>query len=1010
MDLELYNNIKRDFIGFDKSGTDVDFFDETIQKKIENYDRDIGLREEILDRIKKYLKDYNKYLQGEGLSTVNLRYYQILALYFTEAYLQNLDKEAYQDFAKNSLAYWMATGSGKTIIMHLNIFQFIEHKKGFKELELIVTTPGVNLINQHEREIIPLVEYLNKIHRNKIKLTIDTTSYLLNRPKDFFKFPDDKKYQRLILVDEAHIGLGGTQSGDEGEFKKLRKELNIKHSFLFEYSATFHNISAALQEEYGKSIIYDYNYNHFYRDGYGKDFYFQKVSSDVLRNDFNDNLEHNLKVIENKLKIFNSLDYSKVQSFFNASRFPDKPLIAFMGNTVNDKKKEGKDDEVSDLSGIVKYFADLSPENRRKFSNLFNGEYTGNLRLTRNPNAEDEILMSYGEGDYWGIINVGNGLNFINNQDDSIEKRTGNNIVITDNEKYMFENIDKKESPINILLGSRKFAEGWNCFRVSVIGLVNLGVSKGNKIIQIFGRGVRLKGLNNDGKRYDKKHIEDYFALEDGENDDDIKKLETLCVFSLTKSYLETFTESIRSELDITKTYDIKVDPSLLIIKGNEETFESYSKEINIFKLSKTSIDVKQVILNGNNIKYQYLFDGKVKTGEINNFTFSLDYSIDYNKKNIQGILRNAISKYNAFINYSDFNQTLIQTLEESNLQLYVMNEDSTVRFFNANDMLNFINAIWYKENIDEMEFEFIENIFSILAEEFVKKIKNKINWHLNSSNYSYNEPLKQSTVEEKGDFIDKYEIVKSFKLSKDDGKPKSDKILEEEINKFTETIIDIEEKLKIKDIGNHIYNPLLYDDEEILVDGIKLKPDKLNKGERKFVNDLAEYVRQYPEKFDGYDIYLMRNVESLKSIGIYMNSDSEVFYPDFVLWLVGKDKVYINFIDPKGQMGLKDLTKEEYKEKIDIADKSKNETLSIIEKELKKIYKKEFILNSFIILRDTSDLGKSMDSDWKKENMIKRNIFRLNWHEKNEDGDLTDRTTWVDEKSYLDWMVEKTI
>src|SRR5690606_9692448 len=187
----------------------------------------------------------------------------------------------------------------KTMIMHINVFQFIEHNKGFKDLEIIITTPGVNLIHQHEREVTPLVEYLNKIHRNKIRFTIDTTSALLNKADDFFDFPDNKKYQRLILVDEAHIGLGTSQKDDEGEFLKLRRRLNIKHSFLFEYSATSHNLDSKLESEYSKAIIYDYNYNLFYRDGYGKDFYFEKINADVLLNgSLDDNLALNLKVIE----------------------------------------------------------------------------------------------------------------------------------------------------------------------------------------------------------------------------------------------------------------------------------------------------------------------------------------------------------------------------------------------------------------------------------------------------------------------------------------------------------------------------------------------------------------------------------------------------------------------------------------------------------------------------------------------------------------------------------------
>lgn len=88
-----------------------------------------------------------------------------------------------------------------------------------------------------------------------------------------------------------------------------------------------------------------------------------------------------------------------------------------------------------------------------------------------------------------------------------------------------------------------------------------------------------------------------------------------------------------------------------------------------------------------------------------------------------------------------------------------------------------------------------------------------------------------------------------------------------------------------------------------------------------------------------------MRNVESLKSIGIYLNDNSEVFYPDFIMWLIAKNKVYINFIDPKGQMGTKDFATEQYKEKVTIADKATNPTLPNIEKELKRIHKKNFRL-----------------------------------------------------------------
>ena len=224
----------------------------------------------------------------------------------------------------------------------------------------------------------------------------------------------------------------------------------------------------------------------------------------------------------------------------------------------------------------------------------------------------------------------------------------------------------------------------------------------------------------------------------------------------------------------------------------------------------------------------------------------------------------------------------------------------------------------------------------------------------------------------------------------------------------FTKTIRDIEKALIIDKTGNHIYTPLLWDNEYKLEDSLQLKPDKLNRGEKKFVRDFAKYIKDNPRKFNDFDVYLLRNVESLKSIGIYLNDDSEVFYPDFIMWLIAKDKVFITFIDPKGQMGTKDFNDEQYKEKITIANKTTNTTLPNIEKELKRIHKKDFILNSFILLRDSSELGKVATAAWKKENMIAKHILRLDWHKEDEKENSADIDKWVDGKTYLDWIIEK--
>jgi hypothetical protein len=69
-----------------------------------------------------------------------------------------------------------------------------------------------------------------------------------------------------------------------------------------------------------------------------------------------------------------------------------------------------------------------------------------------------------------------------------------------------------------------------------------------------------------------------------------------------------------------------------------------------------------------------------------------------------------------------------------------------------------------------------------------------------------------------------------------------------------------------------------------------------------------------------------------------------------------------------------------------------------------------DFVLNTFILLRDSSELGKNASAIWKKENMISKNIFRLDWHKYDEKENNAEQTKLVDNKSYLDWIIEKTI
>lgn len=103
-----------------------------------------------------------------------------------------------------------------------------------------------------------------------------------------------------------------------------------------------------------------------------------------------------------------------------------------------------------------------------------------------------------------------------------------------------------------------------------------------------------------------------------------------------------------------------------------------------------------------------------------------------------------------------------------------------------------------------------------------------------------------------------------------------------------------------------------------------------------------------------------MRNAQK---IGIYLESDAGSYYPDFVLWVLDtqQDITHILFIDPKGQRGIIDDRTLDYKNhpKVKLAQRSEDKTLIALEKQLAAEQGRKFCLNSFLLLRDTSGLGK---------------------------------------------------
>lgn len=876
------------------------------------------------------------------------------------------------------------------------------------------------------------MDALNRQCANRIKLTVESTGSLLNYEPGYFKLPPSKRVFRLVLVDEGHIGLSG--GGKEaGAFKKLRHDLaDFPNAFLFEYSATYHGISDLHVKDYGDQIVYDYNYYRFFKDGYGKDYSIQKVATDEVAKGEEAwaNFQTAFETLADKLTVHEALRLTDDGLGF-VSAFADKPLIAFMGNTVEDKKKEGKgdDDEVSDIRKLLAYLAKLAPPQRARLAPVFNGDYTGLLMLTRCAAVTDEIYLSWGDGAYWGIVNVGNGDKFFNESENHPELKDERGQVLVQLRKapiverrFQFSDIDRASSPINVLVGSRKFAEGWNCYRVSVIGLINLGASKGNKIIQIFGRGVRLKGLQADGKRRFIKHHEDYGDLvREDSAESRLRRLETLNVFSLKGTYLEVFLKGLEQELPrwVVKR-SVPVEAQNLRLGKALESFTQYAEKLPIFKIGRDDSEphlLATLCFHHAPPKWQWAyFQGdKEETGELGRFTVSLDVCPEGTgiAHNLAPDLRQAVaSSAGDFLPLTELASRLQSMQRLRRMQLRV-DDGKCLRALGIKDLLSLVSEVNYHRRWAELNFSVREQLLAQTLTETLAQLHNKLIYDLNKRRYRFGEPLRQSALGTPGDFIKHYEVEIEF-----------DKAPEKDAFEATYPYPRIPTQLPlVLEESRHLYGPLLKDgDDREIQQGVSFRalsisPDALNPGERKFVQDLHIFLGNPVNqgRLRGFDFYLLRNVESLRSIGVYLETETRAYYPDFVLWAVGNKTTHVLLVDPKGQSGIQNWESlESPNAKVALA---KSPDLIDLGNKLSPIVGKPVKVDSFILLRDSSPLGKAHGSyyDLKLvEDMQRRHVLRLDWAPADEHGrrvneDDTSLDSPPDQRCYLERMFNCT-
>jgi len=859
------------------------------------------------------IKEYSERLCRNRRENITLKYFQYLAVLFTEIFLDRYFNHrtellaelnsfvdvANREIARQSekfshfneadlskLAFWMATGSGKTLMMHINYWQFLKYQGG-KLDNIILVTPNEGLSRQHcyemERSGVPCQLYSQNSHGTTLfqdevlvidihKLTEEKKGAGVRVEVDYFEG------KNLVFIDEGHKG----QATEEKTWKRLRESLG-KYGFIFEYSATFGQVigpaNKDLLEEYSKAIIFDYSYKHFYSDGYGKDFYVYNLSEKSFQEKFRDLiLTGNLLSFYEQLLLFDG-HREELREYLI-----EKPLWAFIGSRVTgaginsdvlrvvqflkvvaestsflknsiEKILDGKsalfDQDGNDI--FQNRFAYIR-NNGYKLDDIYEKVFSnkaGPLYLCELKSVEGEIGLRIGDGDYFGVINIGDVAAF-----KKLLRESNLDVRADSVTPSLFERINEPYSNVNILIGAKKFIEGWDSWRVCSMGLINMGKGEGPQIIQLFGRGVRLKGKDFSLKRSD-------------ENKHQVKGLETLNIFGLNADYVNTFLEAIRREeveyeeigLPI-KLMDDKQKWGSLYILQTPGDFD-FSQQLINFELDKDLLSNVKIDITPRIRLAHGLETARAETLE--------------NKALIEGVYLDLLDwdeiyldmlRYRTLRGYTNLgiDKDILPGIAKGNgYELYAFPEQITPRGFSDLSRLQEVILMILKNYIDRY-YSFK------LRQEETRRLKPA---HLakDDANLAYGSYTLKIPKDRKE------EIKKIRALLK-----QADKLYQADSAEIPTVHFD-----------QHLYTPLVVYGKR--KDFIKSVPQKLNEGETEFVRKLRDYLRNSLTTLEGKEIFLLRNL-SQRGIKFFQTSG---FYPDFIMWLRRGIKQTVVFIDPKG-------------------------------------------------------------------------------------------------------------
>ena len=900
----------------------------------------------------------------------------------------------------SKLAFWMATGAGKTLLMHLNYLQFMRAGT-FAPGNILLITPNADMSAQHLEEMrassIPCRAFdpaaAPHLQKNAVSvLDINKLTGKKHKSKKGISVPPEMFSGRnLVFVDEGHKGAGGKVWFD------IRDRLT-KNGFAMEYSATFGNAAAALtgekkesfSREYARAIAFDYSYGRFHGDGYGKDYFILNMTGGG--DEENDRRRQTL-MTGNLLAFF--------QQQFAYRKHPDivrefqiaPPLLLMLGATVIGGKKVSDEQrqERADILNLIAFLRRAASDNAflqatvkkilgnksglrdedgndlfaQKFEwlrhrykddvakicadlreHVFHMKAPGNLKIrpikkTMRIGGGGEIALRAENAKPCALVYVGAARQFA----DMCRERFGQSEVLEDPlQPPLFAGARDSESPVNILVGARKFMEGWSSWRVSGIGLLNIGKKEGAMIVQLFGRGVRLQGKNWSLKRAAASPL-----LSDDKNRIPLAILETLNIFGIRANFMSEFSDYLKEDdaIWLETSVNVQIMPKTPKVIGGSisrsrpeklreaalpfpvmQAAEEFSGTFALRQHSKVAADVD---MRASFVVARPREDGDSPVQPV---------VAENTRQEFADALKN---------NLIDIDRLYMRLLREYKPPAGAM----TV---GKGDLRDVLEKCGYHCDTDSAlsparlqtaafaaVCQYANTLFAIAAGKWKRKgmrmaiLDDDKKRHRNFEDYTVRMPAaEKARFDEIRGLVEK-QAAWLYHTGGNDALPRIY-------------------------FPHHLSQPL-----PVSRGKVRISPPPLNEGEEKFI----EYLHDYADNGDipkGDMIYALRNHSRL---GIeFVLKDGSIHYPDFLLWVAGKNRRRLVFAEPHGL---------------------RNESPSFAKGRLWKWLKKldpqqlrppkhssmKVEMDSFVIsVTDFNTLQKQWDKKWDKEEFAKNHIL----------------------------------